>query len=68
MAGIHALEADLVGQGDHGRARGLIARASKNRRLFAARRIAGDANGSGFLVDEQLGQKVNTATLLGSYG
>jgi hypothetical protein len=27
-----------------------------------------DANRSGFLVDEQLGQKVNTATLLGSYG
>jgi hypothetical protein len=30
MAGIHALEADLPDQGDHGRARGLIVRASKH--------------------------------------
>src|ERR1700741_5408618 len=47
MAGIHALEADLLGQGDHGRARGLIVRASEHRRLFAARRIADQCRGNG---------------------
>src|ERR1700745_2912513 len=35
MAGIYALEADLLGQGDHGRARGLIVRASKHSGRFA---------------------------------
>jgi hypothetical protein len=35
---------------------------------WSSNSIDPDANRSGFLVDEQLGQKVNTATLLGSYG
>src|SRR5580704_6631273 len=47
MAGIHALDADLLGQGDHGRARVLIVSASKHRRLFAARRIADQCRGNG---------------------
>ena len=47
MACIHAIEADVLGQGDHGRARVLIVSASKHRRLFAARRIADQCRGNG---------------------
>jgi len=66
MAGIHALEADLLGQGDHGRARRLIIRASKHRRLFAARRIADQCRGNGRARSDDAPFRDEARKLLGS--